>query len=513
MSSEPFKSKLIADLGISMGDEGKGRVVCEIIEELKEDGGAPVEVVIKLNGGANSGHTAAGLKFNLLPSAVGKAAVPILAIGSGVVGDPRKFLWEAKPLEKIGHDVLGRLVIDERAMVSDLSHRLLDLAWENYRCEILGLEARGSTGRGISPAFSDEAGQWQIFYQCFRDDKDDFARLLAERADRAMRTIQHVCRISPESWEGFFAILTEAETRANAAAIEDGVFPASEFDFSQFKGDSPFELNLDQLTEVYWSAGRELLANVQDVRQIVLDAVAGGKTVVGEFGQSYWLDKRHGFPPNVTASHTTTPEFFNSAGIPPQPIHVIGTCKAYDTKVGTHVFLTEIPDEHPLAEKLKRLEFGTSTGRQRMVGWFDAVEKGTALRHCGFDDLVINKIDALSHSETWDGDLSLCVAYEDASGDRIDRVPRDDFERRTLKPVYKQLPGWTEDISICRSFTELPANARNYVAWMVKATLDVARCPGSVPRVRYLGVGPEPGQIIKDVPPSDQLLREHLRET
>ena len=148
-----------------------------------------------------------------------------------------------------------------------------------------------------------------------------------------------------------------------------------------------------------------------------------------------------------------------------------------------------------------------------MVGWFDAVEKGTALRHCGFDDLVINKIDALSHSETWDGDLSLCVAYEDASGDRIDRVPRDDFERRTLKPVYKQLPGWTEDISICRSFTELPANARNYVAWMVKATLDVARCPGSVPRVRYLGVGPEPGQIIKDVPPSDQLLREHLRET
>ena len=129
MTSKTFNSQLIADLGISMGDEGKGRVVCEIIEEAIP----PVEVVIKLNGGANSGHTAAGLKFNLLPSAVGKPEVPVLAIGSGVVGDPRKVLWEARPLEKMGHDVLGRLAIDERAMVSDLAHRLLDLAWEEYR--------------------------------------------------------------------------------------------------------------------------------------------------------------------------------------------------------------------------------------------------------------------------------------------------------------------------------------------------------------------------------------------
>ena len=122
MTSEPFNSRLIADLGISMGDEGKGRVVCEIIEELNNnEAGSPVGVVIKLNGGANSGHTAAGLKFNLLPSAVGKAEVPVLAIGAGVVGDPRKFLWEARPLERMGYDVLGRLVIDERAMVSDLS--------------------------------------------------------------------------------------------------------------------------------------------------------------------------------------------------------------------------------------------------------------------------------------------------------------------------------------------------------------------------------------------------------
>jgi adenylosuccinate synthase len=513
MTFEPFKSKLIADLGISMGDEGKGRVVCEIIEELRDDGCAPVEVVIKLNGGANSGHTAAGLKFNLLPSAVGDAAVPILAIGSGVVGDPRKFLWEALPLEKMGHNVLGRLVIDERAMVSDLSHRLLDLAWEDYRCKVLGMPARGSTGRGISPAFSDEAGQWQIFYHSFRGEKDEFARLMSERADRATRVIQHVCRVSEETWDSFFDTLTTAEEKANSTAIEAGVFPASEFDFHLFKGVAPFQLNVDHLIDVYWEAGHELASNVGDVRQIVLETSESGKTVIGEFGQSYWLDKRHGFSPNVTASHTTTPEFFLSAGIPPQPVHVIGTCKAYDTKVGTHVFHTEIPDENPLALKLKQLEFGTSTGRQRMVGWFDAVEKGTAMRYCGFDDLVINKIDALTHSDGWKGELSICTAYEDRSGNRVHRVPRDDRERRSMKPVYKQIPGWIEDISLCRSFFELPSQARNYVAWMVKSTLDAAQCPGPQPRIRYLGVGPDPKQIIKDVPASEQLIKENLLDT
>ena len=147
-----------------------------------------------------------------------------------------------------------------------------------------------------------------------------------------------------------------------------------------------------------------------------------------------------------------------------------------------------------------------------MVGWFDAVEKGTALRYCGFDDLVINKIDALTHDGDWNGKLLLCIAYEDASGNRVHHVPRNDAERRLLKPIYKQLPGWSEDISICRSFHDLPANAKNYVAWMVKATLDIARVQGQIPRVRYLGVGPEPGQIIKDVPDSPVLLSEHLSE-
>jgi len=158
------------------------------------------------------------------------------------------------------------------------------------------------------------------------------------------------------------------------------VFAKDEFDFVRFKGTAPFTLNLDVLTEVYWQAGSTLAKNIGEVRELILREVRAGHTIIGEFGQAYWLDKRHGFSPNVTASHTYTPEFFESAGIPVQAIHTFGVAKAYDTKVGTHTFLTEMDDAHPLAQKLKQIEFGTSTGRQRMVGWFDAVfeEYGSA---------------------------------------------------------------------------------------------------------------------------------------
>ena len=129
MALTPFCSRIIADTGISMGDEGKGRLISEVVEELRSaPGGKPVSVVLKVNGGANSGHTAGGIKLNLLPAGIIESTVTHLAIGSGVVADPRKFWWEIKPLEKKGFKVVERLAIDERTLVSDLTHRLLDLA-------------------------------------------------------------------------------------------------------------------------------------------------------------------------------------------------------------------------------------------------------------------------------------------------------------------------------------------------------------------------------------------------
>jgi adenylosuccinate synthase len=509
MSLPPFSSRIIADVGISFGDEGKGRLIPEVAEELLSSP-SPVAIVLKVNGGANSGHTAGGIKLNLLPAGVTVASVPHLCIGSGVVADPRKIWWETRPLERRGYAVLSRLLIDERTLVSDLTHRLLDLAGEEYRTSVLAEEPRGSTGRGITPAYLDEVGQWQITFSDFHAGPNWFARKLAQRADRALRYIQHVCRVSPEAFAAFFDRLTAAELRANAEAIELGVFGRDEFDFTRFRGAEPFALNLPRLTEVYWEAGTALAANIGEVRELVLRELDAGRTVIGEFGQSYWLDKRHGFSPNVTASHTFTPEFFESAGVPVQRIHAIGVAKAYDTKVGTHTFITRMDDAHPLAAKLKLLEFGTSTGRQRMVGWFDGVEKGDALRYGGYQDVMINKSDALTHAGDWRGDLLVCTAYEDPSGRRHAHVPRNEAVRKTLRPVYAAYPGWAEDISAVRRFADLPRNAQRYVAGMMKAVLDVAYegrpRPATLPNLRYLGVGPLPSQIIKDVPAIADLL-------
>ncbi|MFO8026402.1 MAG: adenylosuccinate synthetase [Opitutales bacterium] len=509
----PFSSQLIADTGISTGDEGKGRVILEIINELRETTGREdaVAAVMKVNGGSNSGHTVAGLKLNLLPGGVADPLVPHLPIGCGVVADPRKFLWECAYAELHGHVALKRLAIDERCLVSDLSHRLLDLAWEDYRVHALGGDKRGSTGRGITPAYLDEVGQFQIYYADFLGSKDFFAEKLRARVDRAMRVIEHVCQVAPERWPAFFETLTTAETKANAEIIKADEFPAEDFDFAQFAGEAPFTLKTDALIEAYWAAGQILAPQIVDVRELILREQDKGNTIIGEFGQAYWLDKRHGFPPNVTASHTFTPEFFQSAGIPAQAIHNVGCCKAYDTKVGTHTFISEIDLDHPLSTKLRKVEFGATTGRQRMVGWYDAVEKGDALRYGGYQDLVLNKLDALSHSGDWQGELQICTAYEDNAGNVLHHVPRNAKVHKALKPVYKTLPGWSEDLSGIRSFEDLPRNAKVYVAWLLKALIDVAnygdKNKDRMPNLRYIGVGPEPNQIIKDVPTTKELLR------
>ncbi|MBN1404238.1 MAG: adenylosuccinate synthetase [Opitutales bacterium] len=514
MALIPFNGRIIADCGISFGDEGKGRLIPEIIAELKESTGLekPVEMVLKVNGGANSGHTCGGLKLNLFPAGVVSASVPCLGIGAGVVADPRKFVWEAAYIEQNGYSVMPRLLIDEKTMLSDVSHRMLDLAWEHYRVNVIGDVSRGSTGRGISPAYCDETSHLQIFYYELLGDRAEFARKMKNRLERAAKTIRCVCEVDEEMWSGFFDVLTNAEVRANANLIESGRFTKNEFDFTRFKGDAPFTFNVDAVVETYWNAGQILRNNIGELREKVLGILDRGRYIVAEFGQSFWLDKRFGFTRSLTASHTCAQEFFNSACVPLKPLHVVGVAKAYDTKVGNHVFITQMPDEHPLAKKLKELEYGTSTGRQRMVGWYDAVEKGDALRYAGYDDMMINKLDALSYSGSWNGgELLICTHYIDRDGKPVYHVPRNGAVHETLRPSYIQLPGWSEDISAIRSFADLPANARRYIAAMAKTTLDVAfrgqQLPGSLPNLRYVGVGPLPSQIIRDIPEMPELLK------
>ena len=515
MALSPFRSQIILDTGISLGDEGKGRLIPEVIEELSQ-AGKRVGAITKVNGGANSGHSVGGMKLNLFPAGVVCTEVPSLSIGSGVVADPRKFRWEAGYIELHKHSVRNRLLIDERTMISDLTHRLLDLSWEHYRSTILGEEKRGSTGRGISPAFGDETAHNPLYYFEFLKSKEAFAKRMKGRIDRALATIQHVCQVDPDTWNAFFETLTTAECRANAETIEAGVFSKEEFDFTAFKGSEPFTLNLDHFVDTYWAAGQEFAANIGNVREATLDLLARGEYIIAEFGQAFWLDKRFGFAPNVTASHTVAPEFFLSIGIPLQVVHTFGVCKAYDTKVGTHTFVCQIDPQHPLSKKLSQIEFGVSTGRQRMVGWYDAVEKGDAIRYGGCQDLMINKLDPLSydpHGEWNGGELLICTGYKTPDGTLIKHVPRDAAIHATLQPVYRQLAGWSEDISSVRTFDNLPLAAKRYVAAMVKHTLEVAfgddsnAWPSNIPQLRYIGVGPEPSQIIKDSPTVQELIK------
>jgi len=505
-------------IGISMGDEGKGRVVHEILEEIHQQTGQPAECVMKVNGGANAGHTAAGLKLNLLPSGVGNPDVKNLVIGSGVVADPRKFLWEAKPLETKGIKVIDRLAIDEKCLMTDISHRLLDLAWENYRINQLGEPNRGSTGRGITPAYNDETGQWQIFYQIFLGRREMFSKKLKERFERAINTIQYVCKVSKDDWFSFFDALTQAELKANQTSIEKKIFPPSEFSFEKFMTEEAYTLNFDEIEETYWKAGQELATCIKDARKILLNCTDKNHKVVAEFGQAFWLDKRHGFTPNVTASHTYGGEIFFSGGIPIQAINQVGCCKAYDTKVGTHHFLTQIDHiNDPWGIKLAKLEFGTSTGRQRMVGWFDAVEKGNALRYGGFDEIVINKLDALTFQNSTLNKIKICTAYKDEYGKTTYDVPRDESMRRKLEPVYEEFDSWSTDLQNIKSFVNFPIETKIYVSRMITSIIEVAygeKWESKIlPDIKFIGVGPDPKQIVTDVPSTLEFMSKKISFT
>ena len=242
------------------------------------------------------------------------------------------------------------------------------------------------------------------------------------------------------------------------------------------------------------------------MRELVLREVRLGHTVIGEFGQAYWLDKRHGFSP--TSSHTYTPEFFESATILVQPIHTFGVAKAYDTKVGTHTFLTQMQEGHPLTDKLKLLEFGTSTGRQRMVGCADAVEKGDALRWRipGPDDQQAGCADLVGRM---DGRPKACASPTRPRTAALRAMFPATRPYASQPPVFESYPR-PRTFQIVRHFADPPANARRYVG-AVRGHSDTAydgeSRPAQLPNLRYLGVGPGTSQIIKDVPSTADLAR------
>ncbi|WP_409484685.1 adenylosuccinate synthase [Arsenicicoccus dermatophilus] len=415
-------------VGAQWGDEGKGKATDLL--------GPEIDYVVKFNGGNNAGHTVVidGEKYalHLLPSGILTPGVTPV-IGNGVVVDLGVLMAELDGLEARGIDT-SRLRISANAHVIASYNTTMDKVGERF----LGKRKIGTTGRGIGPTYADKMNRIGIRVQDLFDES-----ILRQKVEAALVSKNQM--------------LTKLYNRR---AIESEVVV------------------------------QELLSYVERLRPMVADtsleisqALDAGKVVLCEAGQATLLDVDHGTYPYVTSSNATSGGACTGAGIPPTRVdRVIAILKAFTTRVGEGPFPTELHDE--VGDRLREIghEFGTTTGRPRRIGWLDVVVGRYATRINGVTDVVITKLDNL---DTF-AEIPVCVAYE-INGERVEEMPvsQSDFHHAT--PVYEILPGWQEDVTGCRSFEELPENARRYVEFVEQQV-------GA--RVSVIGVGPGRDEVV-----------------
>ena len=409
-------------VGAQWGDEGKGKATDLL--------GSRVDFVVKFNGGNNAGHTVVidGETFalHLLPSGIlSPGCVPV--IGNGVVIDLGVLMSELDDLDSRGIDT-SKLVVSANAHVIADYNRTLDKVNERF----LGSRKIGTTGRGIGPTYADKMNRRGIRIQDLFDEK-----ILRQKVERALELKNQ--------------ILTKIYNRR---AVE-----------------------VDEIVDELISYVDRLRPMVVDTSLLLHGALADNKTVLLEGGQATLLDVDHGTYPFVTSSSATTGGACTGSGIPPTEIsRVIGIVKAYVTRVGEGPFPTELFDDD--GERLRKngAEFGTTTGRPRRCGWYDAPIARYAARINGVTDFVLTKLDVLTG---WD-EIPVCVAYE-VEGERVEEMPTTQTQFHHAKPIYEYFDGWGEDISGARTFDDLPINAQNYVNALEKI---------SGARISAIGVGP-----------------------
>jgi adenylosuccinate synthase len=394
-------------LGAQWGDEGKGKATDLL--------GGRVDYVVRYQGGNNAGHTVvigdAKYALHLLPSGILSPGV-IPVIGNGVVVDPAVLLQEMAGLEERGVDT-SRLLISASAHLITPYHVTLDKVAERF----LGSSKIGTTGRGIGPTYMDKVGRLGIRVQDLFDPS-----ILRQKVEGALGNKNQV--------------LVKVFNRR--------------------------ELEVDAITEELLQYAEPLRPHVADTALVLNDALDDGKIVLLEGGQGTLLDVDHGTYPFVTSSNPTAGGACTGSGIGPTRVtRVIGILKAYTTRVGSGPFPTELHDEW--GERLRSVggEVGVTTGRQRRCGWFDAPIARYATRVNGLTDIFLTKLDVLTGIER----IPVCVAYE-IEGRRIDELPMTQTDFHHAKPIYEELPGWTDDISSARSIEDLPANAQAYVRYL-----------------------------------------------
>jgi adenylosuccinate synthase len=418
-------------VGAQWGDEGKGKAT-----DLLGNTGREIDYVVKFNGGNNAGHTVVigdeKYALHLLPSGILTPGVTPV-IGNGVVVDLSVLFEELDALEARGLDT-SRLVVSANAHVIPPYNRTLDKVTERF----LGSRRIGTTGRGIGPTYADKMSRVGIRIQDLFDEN-----ILRQKVTGALELKNQ--------------LLVKIYNRR--------------------------AVGVDEVVEELLSYAERLKPMVADTALLLHEALDNGRTVLLEAGQATLLDVDHGTYPFVTSSNAISAGACTDAGIPPTRIdRVMAVVKAYTTRVGEGPFPTELLDADGEWLRQQGFEFGTTTGRPRRCGWYDAVIARYAARVNGVTDFVLTKLDTLTGREK----IPVCIGY-DVKGVRHEEMPMTQTEFHHATPVYEEYDGWEDDITGCRTFEDLPKNAQAYV----KAVESLSGAP-----ISAVGVGPERSQMV-----------------
>jgi adenylosuccinate synthase len=392
----------LAVLGAQWGDEGKGKIVDLLTPRF--------DIVARYQGGHNAGHTVYvnGTKFvlRLIPSGILHPDV-VCVIGNGVVVDPQALFSELDELARNGINVKNRLFVSDKAHLILPYHRDLDLLSEARR----GERKIGTTSRGIGPAYEDKIGRRGIRAGDLADPK-----------------------------------ALEQNVRDNVVAR------------NRLVQDSHMEWQpvLQQLLE----SGARLLPIVRDISLMLAEAMRAGQSILFEGAQGTLLDIDHGTYPYVTSSNASVGGVCTGLGVGPRAIDgVLGVAKAYTTRVGEGPLPTELTGDMGNRLRDSGNEYGAVTGRPRRCGWYDAVAVRYGVRINGLDALALTKLDVLDGLER----IEICTAYRCGSR-TLTEFPSDLSQLAACEPIYESMPGWDAPTKGARRFSDLPENARRYIA-------------------------------------------------
>lgn len=422
-------SKNVVVIGSQWGDEGKGKIV-----DLLTDKAA---AVVRFQGGHNAGHTLVidGEKtvLHLIPSGILRENITCM-IGNGVVLSPSALLEEMAMLESKGVPVRERLRISEACPLILPYHIALDLAREKAR----GNAAIGTTGRGIGPAYEDKVARRGLrLADLFH--RERFAAKLGEVLDYHNFVLQNYYKVEP--------------------------------------------IDFQTVLEESLALGEQIKAMVADIPELLADCKKRGEHIMFEGAQGTLLDIDHGTYPYVTSSNTTAGGAATGTGMGPRDLHyVLGITKAYTTRVGAGPFPTELFDEMGDHLATKGHEFGSTTGRARRCGWFDAVALRRAAQVNSISGLCITKLDVLDGLDI----IRICVGYEiDGKESLTPPMGAEGYEQ--CEPVYVEMPGWSDATFGVKKLAELPANAQAYL----KKIEEITEIP-----VDIISTGPDREETI-----------------